>query len=189
LQEVGLALQRCEELAGVIYYVPEMMILPLKRLLAGGGLSDEGVMLFDSSAAVEAVKSGSRFVIVGEKVQDHYHRLRVSRLAHDFTRHHITTISYHAAAQAIYQALPDVHLNLGPDGDRELIERVLVVQLPDMQAPSPDSDAQVSFRTAVWELANELCWYRAETLGMSYEHTAERILERPLKESLGELVN
>lgn len=189
LQEVGLALHRCDELAGVIYYVPAMMALPLKKLLADGGHPDPGLLLYDSDAAVDAVKSGNRFVIVGENIRDYFRSLAVSRLAHDFTRHTATTISYHAAVAAIDHALPEVHLKLYPGKSRQLIERVFAASLAGMPAPSPDSDVQVNFRATVWELANELCWHRAETGGESYEHTAERILELPLQESLGEVAN
>jgi hypothetical protein len=186
LKEIARALYRCEELAGVIYYAPLVKVFDLKRRLEARGLSDRR-LLFDSRAAMHEVMSGRRFVMVGEIPPAHLRDLEVSRLEHDFTRHHTTTISYHAAVKAIYDALPEVHLNLYPDRILELIERVFAVALAGGPAPSADSDAQINFRATVSELANELRWHRADTCEASYEHTAERILELPLQESLGEL--
>lgn len=190
LKEITQALRRCDQLAGVIHYVHPAVALDLYRRRAGDGLSGRTLLVFDFETAMHKVMSGRRFVIVGEILPAHLRDSEVSRLEHDFTRHDTTTatttISYHAAVKAIYDALPEVHLMLYPDRILELIERVFAVPLAGRPAPSRDSDAQVNFRATVSGLANELRWHRADTCGASYEHTAERILDLSLQESLGD---
>jgi hypothetical protein len=186
LKESTQARLRCDQLAGVIHYVPPAVAVDLYRRRAGDGLSGGTPLVFGFRTAMHEVMSERRFVIVGEILPAHPRDAEVSRVEHDFTRHDTTTISYHAAVKAIYDALPEVHLMLYPDRILELIERVFAVPLAGRPAPSRDSDAQVSFRATVWALAEELRWHRADTCGASYEHTAERILELPLQESLEE---
>jgi hypothetical protein len=184
LREVALALHRCDQLAGVIYYVPEIMSSTLVRLLGGVGLGDQALLSPDSGCAVEAVMSGARLVIVPESPQTAARRQQVSTLARDFTKHETVNISYQAAVRAVEHLLTEVNVLLDPEAGRELIERVLARPLGGQPAPFRDGDTQISYRQTVTALAGELRRHRADTCGASYEHTAERILERPLWESI-----